>query len=182
MGQTATPSFHKILNQLFMEIVNKVAQSNLIVLDVKTLRPTGARKTIDLASWLEEGLLLREKAFRDLVATHDWTQFQNAFVNITCSTDAIIPSWAYMLFASALQPHAKGVFVGSKRDMEGNLLLQTIEQLDLEPYKEKPIIINGCSDPDIPETAFAQLTFKLQPVAKRIMFGEACSTVPVYKK
>ena len=165
-----------------MEIVNKVASSGLLVVDLKTLRPKGVRVEIDLADWLEEGLLLREKAFRELIAQHDWQKYANAYVNMVCSTDAIVPSWAYMLVASALQPFSKWVYVGTRAAMEQQLMLNAIESIEIEPYRDARVIINGCADPDIPETAFAQLTFKLQPIAKRNMYGEACSTVPVFKR
>lgn len=164
-----------------MEIENKVANSGLITLEIQKLRPQVTIATIDIAQWLEEGLLLREKNFRHLVAQTDWVEYSGSYVAIFCSTDAIVPSWAYMLLAAALQPHAVGVFVGSTTELESHLLLQAIATLPTAPYANQRVIINGCSDPHITNTAFAQLTAKLLPVVKSLMFGEACSTVPIYK-
>lgn len=165
-----------------MEIENKVASSGLITLEIQKLRPQIPLATIDLAQWLEQGFLLREKPFRAALDTHDWSHFAGHYVAVFCSTDAIVPSWAYMLLAQHLQPHAKGIFAGTLTEMKSFLLHEAIDQLDTATYVGQRVIINGCSDPDITPTAFAKLTFKLKPHVKSLMFGEACSTVPIYKK
>ena len=112
---------------------------------------------------------------------HDWSQYKNHYVALTCSSDAIIPSWAYMLIATFVSPFAKKVVVGNLKELETYIFQEIISNLNIEEYKEKPVIIKGCANKPIPETAYIQLIEKLQPVAKSIMFGEACSTVPLFK-
>jgi hypothetical protein len=164
-----------------MEIQNKVANSGLITLEIQKLRPNITVAEIDLAQWLEEGFLLREKPFRAALEEVDWKMYSQMQVALFCSTDAILPSWAFMLLAQKLEPFAFGVFAGSATELRSHLLHQVIENLDPAPYVGQRVIINGCSDPDITPTAFAKLTFRLKPVVKSLMYGEACSTVPIYK-
>lgn len=164
------------------EIVNRVANSALVTLDLEQLYPEGRRVSLDISPWLLEGIVLREKEFRAQAKQHDWSQYQDAYVCLHCSTDAIIPAWAYMLLTMELTPFAKKVVVGSHEDMEQVLFAQLLEELPVEAYENKPVIIKGCADKPIPENAYILLAQRLQPVARSIMYGEACSSVPLYKK
>lgn len=164
------------------DIVNRVAASKLVTLDLEDFYPPGERIVIDLKDWLFEGLVLREKEFRDTVKAHDWSVYDGKYAAVLCSTDAIIPSWAYLLVTISLAPYAKKVVVGSLELLESQLYESIIESLPLDPYKDRPIIIKGCSERSIPETAYASLVTRLVPVAGSIMYGEACSSVPLHKK
>ncbi len=164
------------------EIINKVAQSKLVTFNLEDYYPKGERKVIDLKDWLYEGFILREKEFRNFLAEYNWEQYSNAFVALTCSTDAIVPGWAYMLVTTKLQPYAKKIVQGSLEDLETNLYQNIIANLDLSPYVDSPVIIKGCSHKPVPPNAYLQLTERLMPVAKSIMYGEACSSVPLYKR
>ena len=164
------------------EIINRVAKSPLVVVDLEDYYPAGRRVQFDIADWLYEGLILREKDFRDHVANHDWSQYQGAFVAMYCSADAIIPGWAYLLLSVHLSPFARKVVVGDLVTLENILYAEIIADFDVSEYKDKPLIIKGCAHKPIPDTAFVLLAQKLQPVAKSIMYGEACSSVPLYKK
>lgn len=164
------------------EIVNRVSQSKLVLFDLEELYPAGERVEIDLTQWLENGLVLREKPFREAVKGYDWAQFRDKFVALRKSTDVIIPVWAYMLITTALQPFAKRVIVGNLADLETAIFQSVLEDLDVSAYKGKPLIIKGCSRIAVPETAYVQAVEKLRPVARSIQFGEACSSVPLYKQ
>ena len=164
------------------EIVNRVANSILVTIDLEDFYLSGPRTVFDISDWLFEGLLLREKDFREQVKNHDWSQYQDAYVALCCSTDAIIPSWAYLLLTTQLNPYSKKVVIGNLELLEAILYVDIISNIDVTPFQDKPVIIKGCSNKPIPETAFTLLISKVQPVAKSIMFGEACSTVPLYKK
>lgn len=164
------------------EIVNRVASSKLITLDLEDYYPKGQRVLFDIKDWLFEGLILKEKDFRSQVSQHDWTQYQNSFLALTCSSDAIIPSWAYLLIATQLASTAKKVIVGNLQDLESSIYQDVIQNIDTSVYENKPIIVKGCSNKSIPTTAYTLLIQKLQPIAKSIMYGEACSSVPLYKK
>jgi len=164
------------------EIINRVAQSNLEVIDLEDFYPQGNRITIDIKEWLLEGLVLREKDFRNQIKEHNWEDYKNSFVSITCSTDAIVPTWAYMLITSSLEPFAKKVIYGSLEELESSLYQDIIQSLDISIYKDKPVIIKGCANKPVPTNAYLYLTNVLKPVAKSIMFGEACSAVPLYKR
>lgn len=164
------------------EIKNKIDESGLIQLDLQDFIAKGERVVIDLKDFLYEGVMLREKDFRDKIAATDWTQYQDKFVAITNTADAIIPLWSYMLLASALQPYVKILIRGNKSHLEGALLRIAIENIDAEQYRDARVIVKGCGKIPIPESAYIALTMKLQPVVKNLMFGEACSTVPVFKK
>ncbi len=163
------------------EIINRVAKSPLITFDLEQLYPKGDRIVFDIKDWLYEELILKEKDFRNAVKNHDWSQYQNAFVALTCSTDAIIPSWAFMLVSAALVPFAQKIVVGDLELLETVLFEDVIHQLDITEFKNKPIIIKGCANKPIPASAYTFLIKKLQPIAKSLLFGEACSTVPLYK-
>lgn len=164
------------------KIINRVANSNLINIDLEAMYPEGKRVLFDIKKWLFEGIVLKEKEFRKHVANHDWTQYKNNYVALNCSEDAIIPSWAYLLISSELAPYAKKIIVGDMELLETLIFHEVIKNLKIENFKDKPIIIKGCSEKLIPNSAFSMLIQKLFPIAKSIMYGEACSTVPLYKR
>ena len=164
------------------EIVNKVANSVLEVFDLEDYYPSGVRTQIDVSQWLEEGFLLKEKDFREALKNHDWEQYQNQYVGIFCSTDAILPAWATILVTVYLQPFAKKIILGKKEAIDGILYSEILSQVDYATYQNKPVILKGCSKKPVPEIAYILAVQHLQKVAKSIMFGEACSAVPLYKK
>jgi len=164
------------------EIINRVASGVLEGFDLEDYDPAGPRILVDVAQWLDEGLVLREKAFREALKNHDWAQYQNAYVAVYCSTDAIIPAWATILVASHLQGVAKKVVAGKIEDIDTEIYAEVLSSLDYEPYRDKPVIIKGCARKPVPDSAYLMAIAKLQPVAKSIMYGEACSAVPLYKR
>jgi hypothetical protein len=164
------------------EIVNKVKESGLISLDLADFKPSVQFVGIDLASCLWEGFVLKEKDFRTWIKDHDWNFYQGKAVYIYCSADAIVPTWAYMLIGSHLVGKADLFLVGTKEDLEKELIRKNIDKLDLTEFNEGRIIIKGCSDISNPNFAMTELIQKLQPVAKSIMYGEPCSTVPLFKR
>lgn len=164
------------------EIINKVANSSLINLDLEEFYPEGPRVVFDLKDWLYEELILKEKDFRQNLKEHDWSQYDGKYVAMTCTADAIVPSWAYLLVATYLQPVAKKVIHGSLADLDQILYTEIINALPIEDFIDGKIIVKGCSRKPVPESAYIQLIEKIQPVANSLMFGEACSTVPLYKK
>lgn len=164
------------------EIVNKVANSVLEVFDLEDYYPSGIRTQLDISQWLLDGFLLKEKDFREALKNDDWSQFQNHFVAIYCSTDAIIPAWASILVTVYLSPFAKKVVFGNLIDLETSLYQEILSTLDYSKYQDKPIILKGCSKKPVPESAYIMAIQKLQPFVKSIMYGEACSAVPLYKK
>lgn len=163
-------------------IINRVSQSGLVQLDLETMRTPGERVFFDLAPLLFMGLALKEKDYREFLAGHDWSAYQNKFVAIGCTADAIIPTWAYMLAATYLNPIASCVVFGDLMDLEKNLYLTQIEAIKAEEFRDVRIVIKGCSKEAVPTEAYVALMQKLQPVAKSIFFGEPCSTVPLFKK
>ena len=164
------------------EIINRVANSKLITVDLEDFYPKGERVLFDLSDWLKEGLILIEKDFRNEVKNHDWSIYNNKFVALYCSTDAIIPSWAYLLLTTALIPFAKIIAVGDLELLENLICQNAIKSHSFTRYHDKPVIIKGCSDPSIPLSAYTFLASALLPVVSSLMFGEACSNVPLYKK
>ena len=164
------------------KIVNRVANSKLVTIDMEDLYPEGARLNLDISNWLLEGVVLHEKDFRAHLSKNDWSQYKNAYVALHCSTDAIVPGWAYMLVSLHLSSIARKVIVGTITDLETLIFSEIITQMDLSVYKDKPVIIKGCGHKPVPENAFVLLAQKLRPIAKSIMYGEACSSVPLYKK
>lgn len=163
-------------------IVNKVAQSGLLTFDLAELNPEGRRAIYDIKDNLFQGLILREKDFREFVKNHDWSQYQDAYVAITCSADAIVPMWAYMLLANRLEPYAREVIFGDQRTLESFLFERALNELDMEQFRDQRVVVKGCGDIPIPESAFVRFTVALSKVAQSIMYGEPCSTVPVYKR
>ncbi|NKI31103.1 DUF2480 family protein [Croceivirga thetidis] len=164
------------------EIINRVAQSKLVTFDLEEFYPPGERLLFDIKDWLYEGLILREKEFRDHVSNHDWSQYGGKHLALNCSSDAIIPGWAYMLIKTKLQPFAKNVVVGSLEQLETTIYQSILQDLDVAEFRDKPVIIKGCSHKPVPQNAYLMAIDKIQPVAKSIMYGEACSSVPLYKK
>ncbi|MAW94187.1 MULTISPECIES: DUF2480 family protein [unclassified Leeuwenhoekiella] len=163
------------------EIVNRVANSKLKTFNLEDLYPAGRREVIDIAQWLTEGFMLREKDFRESLKNYDWSVYQNAYVALYCSTDAIVPAWAYMLVTTYLQPVAKKIVVGDLVDLETVLYTEKIDALDVSVYQDEYVIVKGCSNKPVPQNAYILLTQKLQSVVRSLMFGEACSSVPLYK-
>ncbi|WP_136480467.1 DUF2480 family protein [Cognatitamlana onchidii] len=163
------------------DIINRVANSKLVTIDLEDYYPEGNRILFDIKDWLFEGLILREKDFREKAKGHNWSQYQNHYVALTCSTDAIIPGWAYMLLTVYLEPYAKQITIGNLKQLETSIYQDIINNLDISIFQDKPIIIKGCSNKPVPDNAYIMLTKKLKPVAKSLMYGEACSSVPLYK-
>jgi len=163
------------------EIINRVAQSKLITFDLEDYYPEGERLLLDIGDWLYEGIVLREKEFRAYVTEHNWKQYEGAYVALYCSSDAIVPGWAYMLIASKLQPFAKRTVQGSLVDLETSLYQSILENLDISEFEGKSIIIKGCSKKPVPPNAYLLITSRLQSIAKSLMYGEACSSVPLFK-
>lgn len=163
-------------------IVNKVAESGLITLDLEDYYPKEEIAVFDLKDYLFMGLVLKEKDFRAALQNIDWSQYQNKNIALTCSADAIIPMWAYMLTASYLQPVAKDVIFGNKETVISTLILKNISKINAEEVTDKRVVVKGCGDVQIPESAYVEITNKLRPFVKSIMYGEPCSTVPIYKK
>lgn len=163
-------------------IINKVAESGLITLDLETFYPKGSIKIFDLKDYLFRGLIIKEKEFREALKNTNWQQYENANVAVYCSTDAIIPVWAYMLVTTYLQPVASNIVLGDEKKLIEIVMLQNIAAIDTNEYKDKRVVVKGCGDLPIDNSAYLQITSKLLPHVKSIMYGEPCSTVPVFKK
>lgn len=165
-----------------MPIVNKVAESGLITMDLADFLPKEEIVAFDLKEFLFMGLLLKEKEFREQMQNIPWVKYQHKIVSIICSSDAIIPLWAYMLVATYLQPHAYKIMEGDQAQCERQIILENIDNIDITPYKDARVVIKGCGEKNIPSYAYIAITEKLRPVVKSLMFGEPCSTVPIYKQ
>ncbi|MFD2918794.1 DUF2480 family protein [Terrimonas rubra] len=163
-------------------IVNKVAQSGLITLDLANYLPREEQAVFDLKGFLFMELILKEKDFREALKQHDWSAYQNKNVAVTCTADAIIPNWAYMLVMMYLQPVAANIVIGDTATLQRTLLLRNINTINPADYSDQRVVIKGCGDESVGDYAYAEITRLLLPVAKTIMYGEPCSTVPVYKK
>lgn len=164
------------------EIQNRVANSKLKTFDLEQLYPEGVRYELDIAPWLLEGLVLQEKKFREHANAHNWMQYQDAYLCLHCSSEAIVPSWAYMLLSTYSSAFAKKTIVGSREVLETILFAEAIKEVDVSSYKDLPVIVKGCSNKPVPQNAYVAIINKLQPIAKSLMFGEACSFVPLYKR
>ncbi len=164
------------------DIVNKVAQSGIITVDLAKFKPTGELVEYDIKDNLFHGLILKEKDFRDFIKTHDWAAYTGKHVAITCSSDAIVQTWAYMLLATKLEPFAITVVFGDLDELERILYAKAIAEIDMAAYTDQRVVVKGCGDIKIPESAFVQFSTSLAKVAKSIMYGEPCSTVPVFKR
>ena len=163
-------------------IINKVAQSALVTLDLEKFYPKEELVFFDLKNYLFMELILKEKDYREALKNLDWTIYQNKNVAISCSTDAIIPLWAYVLAVTYLQPFAKEIIFGNEKEVFNILFLKNVEKIDPKEFEEKRVVIKGCGDKKIPETAYVAITKILRPVVKSIMYGEPCSTVPIFKR
>lgn len=164
------------------EIINRVKQSGLTEINLEDFYPKGERVLIDVKDNLFQELILKEKDFREFVKSENWKKYQEKLVAITCSADAIVPTWAYMLIATSLQSFAKKIVFGDLKILETILFIESLSKINIEDFREKKVVIKGCGNLPVPESAYVELTRLLTPVAKSIMFGEACSTVPIMKK
>lgn len=162
--------------------VNKVAESGIITLDPANYLPKDNILVFDLKDHLFMGLILKEKDFREALKTHDWEQYRGQHVALTCSADAIIPVWAYMLVAANLEPFAASVTMGNEQDVQKKLYLANLATIPAQDYTDQRVVIKGCGETPIPDYVYMELTRILRPVVKSIMYGEPCSTVPVFKK
>lgn len=163
-------------------LINRVANSGLITLKLEEFFPQQELVHFDLKDYLFMEMILKEKDFRAAVKEHDWTQYEGKTLLVYCSNDAIIPVWAYMLVAAAAAPFAQDVFQGTADDYYRSFFLRRLDELDMEQYRDQRLVIKGCSDHPVPPAAYLEVTRRLQPLAKSIMYGEPCSTVPVYKQ
>lgn len=163
-------------------IINRVANSKLELINLEDYYPHGKRVVLDIKDWLYEELVLREKEFRQQAKLFDWEQYNDCYVALTCSSNVIVPAWAYMLLSTYLAPFANKTILGSLDVLETSIYQDIIKALDVSPYKDKSVIIKGCTNKPIPDNAFIQLTTKLKPLVKSLMYGEACSAVPLYKR
>jgi hypothetical protein len=164
------------------EIINKVASSALLQVDLEEFYPKDEVVLFDLKPHLFMELILKEKDFREGLQKLDWSVYQNKIVAVTCTADAIIPVWAYMLIATYLEPVAAQVIFGDEKTAIKQVFLQNIDKIDAEQFSDKRVVVKGCGDLPIEEFAYMEITKKLRPVAKSIMYGEPCSTVPIYKR
>ncbi len=163
-------------------LVNRVANSGLITLNLEEFFPQQEVALFDLKDYLFMELILKEKDFREALKAHDWEQYSGKILLVFCSTDAIIPVWAYMLVASYAEPQAAEIFQGEKEEFYKAYFLRQLDQLDIEQYRDRRMVIKGCSDHPVPAAAYLEVTRRLRPLAKSIMYGEPCSTVPIYKQ
>jgi len=163
-------------------LTNKVAESGLITIDLEKYYPKGETAVFDLKDHLFMGLILKEKEFREGLKKIDWENYRNKFVAVTCTADAIIPVWAYMLVASYLQPVTKDMVMGDEKELHKILFLKNLSQVNVNEFAEKRIVIKGCGETAIADFVYMEITKLLRPVVKSIMYGEPCSTVPIFKK
>ncbi len=162
--------------------VNKVSESGIVTLDLEDFYPKDETVIFDMKDHLFMGLILKEKDFREVMKNLDLAPYTNKNIALTCSADAVIPMWAYMLVSSYLQPVAKLIVFGDADFLHKTLFLQNIEKINPEDYKDQRVVVKGCGELPVSETAYVAITALLRPVAKSIMYGEPCSTVPIYKK
>jgi hypothetical protein len=164
------------------KIVNRVANSALQVIDLEDLYKEGKRSLLSITAFLDDGIVLREQTFRERLQSHDWTVYQNQFVAVHCPDNILVPQWATLLVVTYLQPLAKSVVVGTVADLEQQLFAEEIAHMDFTPYQDGLVMIKGCSNKPVPEQALGLLAAKLIPIVKKLSYGEACSSVPLYKK
>lgn len=164
------------------EIVNRIANSPIITFKLEEYYPEGERVVLDIKDQLFQGMILRERDFRGWIKEHDWTQYQDQHVAITCSVDAIIQTWAYMLVEVSLQPYAKTVVFGTKEDLEIQMWKDALDKIDFTAFADRPVVLKGCSNIKVPTAIYVEATRRIMPYVKKLSFGEPCSTVPVYRK
>ena len=164
------------------EIINKVEQSGLMEFNLEEYYPKGVRILFDIKEQLFQGLILKEKDFREFVKNNDWSKYKDTFVALTCSADAIVPTWAYMLLSAALQPFAKKVVFVDLKTLETILFQESLAKINSEDFRDKRICVKGCGNLPVPESAYVEITRILSPIAKSVFYGEACSTVPITKR
>jgi hypothetical protein len=163
-------------------IVNRVSNSSLVTFDLEAFYVAGERVLLDIKDQLFQGLILREKDFREFIRSQDWSGYKGKYVAIVCSADAVVPTWAYMLLSIALQPFANEIVFGSLQQLEIELFKKQLQQVDWNEYKGAKVVVKGCSKVDVPVALYVDVAAKLRPVAASIMFGEPCSTVPIFKR
>lgn len=163
-------------------IVNKVAASGLVTFNLELYYDQGERVVYDIKENLFHGLMLREKDFREFVKEHDWSAYAGKNIAVICSADAIVPTWAYMLLANKMKPYANEVVFGSVEALEAVLFAKALAKIDLSVYQDARVVIKGCADIDVPVAAYVEITNLLTPVVKSMMYGEPCSTVPIFKR
>ena len=164
------------------EIVNRVANSSLVTFNLEEIVPSDEQAALDLKDLLFQGMILREKDLRDFIKIHEWQQYKNKNMAVFCSTDAIIPTWAFMLVGIALQPYAKRIVFGNGEVLATQLFKDALDKVDWEKFRDAKVVIKGCSDVHIPESAYVEAATRLRPLAASILYGEPCSTVPLYKR
>jgi hypothetical protein len=164
------------------KIINRVASSSLRTLDLEEFYVPGERVVVDIKDVLYQGMILKEKDFREFIKSQDWSRYAGKLVAIGCSEDAIIPTWAYMLLSGALQPYAKKVVFGSLAELESQVFNDALASVDWSAYRDAKVVVKGCSKVEVPISAYVEAVNRLRPLAASIMYGEACSTVPLYKK
>jgi hypothetical protein len=163
-------------------IVNKVAQSKLVTFNLEEFYQPGERVAFDIKDLLFQGLVLKEKDFRDFVKSNNWNVYRDKHVAIICSADAIVPTWAFMLLAVTLQPVTKSLVFGSLEELESSLFLKALDKIDWHKFEGAKVVIKGCSKVDVPTSVYVEVTSRLRRFASSIMYGEPCSTVPLFKK
>lgn len=163
-------------------IINRVAKSGIEIIDLDEYFPKQPIAVLDMKDWLYMGLILKEQHFREQLETHDWSQYAGKWVSLVCTADAIVPLWAYMLFTVRLQPVADKIFFGTQDEMLAGHYNEQLSKIDWPTFADKRVVVKGCGDYPVPAAAYVEATAKLLPYAKSIMYGEPCSTVPVYKK
>jgi hypothetical protein len=164
------------------EIINKVTNSSLITFDLEEYYEAGDRVLMDIKDQLYEGLVLKEKDFREFIKNHEWSLYKDKLVAITCSADAIIPTWAYMLVAIALRPYARKIEFGTLDNLEEKLFQEALSKVDWNQFRNAKVVVKGCSKVNVPASAYVLAVSNLQPLVSSLMFGEACSTVPLFKR
>jgi hypothetical protein len=170
------------MNDLSEPIVNRVAQSALVTFDLEAYYPEGERVVYDIKENLFQGVILRERDFRAFVKQHDWSQYQGKYVALICSVDAIVPTWAYMLLTTKLEPYARRVVFGTSETLEAVLFQEALQRVDVTRFHDAKVVVKGCGNLPVPPFAYTEITRLLRPVAASIMYGEPCSTVPLYKR
>ena len=163
-------------------IVNRVANSGLVSFNLEDYYHNGERVIYDIKQHLFMELILKEKDFREFLKSNDWSVFTDKNVAITCSADAIVPTWAYMLLAVYLEKYANCVVFGTLHDLEKQLYLNALQSIDFEQFRDARVVVKGCSKVEVPTAIYVELTNRLKPIVKNLMFGEPCSTVPLYKQ